>query len=197
MGRGDDVSVNRNWNLFAGDAEYKSNFALQFRTPYTFDRFRQDKFLRLRLPIRAFLGVCLCLWLYAYCCTTALNVVVWLVGLVAIGVGFYVGTVKRSWLGLRMALVWIEFWSQNATFSLSLEYGLMMHLLLFNVPTIIAGKQKLNVTRCTNHICVAPPSRYIVSLHGSSLLNDQQAELSGCGIRVSCDRGLDSVLRLR
>ena len=134
------MSLNRNWNLFAGDPEYKTNFALQFRMPYTFERYKQDKFLRLRLPIRAFLCACLVLWLYVYCSTAALNVGVWLVGLVTMGVGYYVGTVKQYMLWLRLSLLWVEFWFQCATFWQSEEQGLALHLLLFNLPTMLASK---------------------------------------------------------
>ena len=43
---------NKNWNMFAGDIEYKTNFFLQFETRYTHLHFQNDKFQRNRLLIK-------------------------------------------------------------------------------------------------------------------------------------------------
>lgn len=51
----------KNWNLFAGDLEYRTNFYLQFRSPFTFNRFQQDIFQRKRLPIKCSIWVLLIL----------------------------------------------------------------------------------------------------------------------------------------
>ena len=35
----------KNWNIFAGDPEYRTNFLLQFKVPFTFIRYQQDQFV--------------------------------------------------------------------------------------------------------------------------------------------------------
>ena len=38
----------RNWNIFAGEDEYKTNFFLRFKSNFTSKRFNQDKNLRMK-----------------------------------------------------------------------------------------------------------------------------------------------------
>jgi len=52
----------KNWNLFVGDTEYKTDFFLSFLSPFTDKRFKRDSYHRNRLYVRLSLAISAIFW---------------------------------------------------------------------------------------------------------------------------------------
>ncbi len=129
----------KNWNLFAGDLEYRSNFALEFGSPYTFERFKQEKFQRLLFPIKGYILVSLVFWFLAYWVFQSIGFISFHAGIAFHIAAFYFTKAKRSPLHVRLCFVFVEYMLQAATFTYAKNYFLLLHLTLFNIPTFILG----------------------------------------------------------
>jgi len=127
----------KNWNIFAGDNEYKKSFALTFFSDFTFDRFKQDKFQRLLLLIRGFIIGSMLFWAIGYFFFGFTGWVSFYAGFMLHGVSFYFAKAKFNPYYLRGVFFIIEYIMQRASFEYFEEKSFFMHLLIFNIPTFV------------------------------------------------------------
>ena len=127
----------KNWNLFAGDSEYKSNFALEFASPFTFDRFKQEKFQRLLFPVKGFICASALFWLLAY---TFFGFTSFFTLQTVLGfhiAAFYFARTKYTPLYVRVCFILVEYYLQAASFTYCTGYSIILHFVLFNIPTFV------------------------------------------------------------
>ncbi len=104
--------------------------------PFTFKRFKQDKFQRFQFPIRALVCAISLFWLALYLASRFANFFVFLLGLATQAAALYFARIKYSNWHVRLCLVLTEYFLQTA--SCQLCPG-MLHLVWFNVFTFTLG----------------------------------------------------------
>ena len=127
----------KNWNMFAGEKNYKCNFALEFVAPFTLERYKHDKFERLRFHVKSYLILSFLVWLsfYALCKPVRFISFAGVTGILCFA--SYMLLPKRSRVPCRFLLVLCEFWFQSELFATCTQLG--YYFIFFNIPTFISG----------------------------------------------------------
>ncbi len=108
---------------------------LEFEMPFTFKRFKQDKFQRFLFPIRALICATALFWAVLYFGTQFSNPIVFLLGLLSQASAFFLARIKFSNLHVRLCLILTEYFLQTTSYSLFAEGFLLLHLAWFNLFT--------------------------------------------------------------
>ena len=130
----------RNWNMFAGEDEYKTNFLLKFKSNFTSMRFNQDKNLRMRNFMKFTILLLSVIW-------TGLQFYLWdkwlinyLIVMLINAVAFYLTKMNKDFLNIRPLFFYMEIAWQIISYKYFIENGLFLHITLFNVLTYIISK---------------------------------------------------------
>ena len=129
----------KNWNLFVGDNTYKSNQVLEFVSPYTFDKFKHDKFQRYKFLIRGFACVTALGWMVVYMMTRFTNFITFLLGICSMVAAFYMTRTKYTSLHVRVCFLLVEYCFQASLFLYVRPFSLLLYLSLFNGVTFISS----------------------------------------------------------
>lgn len=135
---------NKNWNLFAGDIEYKTNCFLQFQVPFIFDRFMKDKLQRFRHLIRAFLCGLLIVWLLVCFVCKTLNFLQFFIVFLSLASSSYFYIYQQSNLYTRLFLCIVDHFTQTFLYSFLMPSSQIGFFALFNFQTFLAGKGVIN-----------------------------------------------------
>eukprot|EP01022_Parablepharisma_sp_SALTPOND_P030575 TRINITY_DN766_c0_g1_i1.p2 TRINITY_DN766_c0_g1~~TRINITY_DN766_c0_g1_i1.p2 ORF type:complete len:805 (+),score=93.80 TRINITY_DN766_c0_g1_i1:687-3101(+) len=158
----------KNWNVFAGDLEYKTNFFLKFKTPYTFIRYQNDKFQRYHSFIKYYLLFIAFTYLmllpfaiglsWLAFCLTSLGLVV---SYVLLHLHFH------NWI-VRLALFLPEFLWTQALFSAVNGKSFVLYLVISHVTAVITDS--LLVYEWEKHVLLQILKIVLKTLHDVSLI---------------------------
>lgn len=136
--------VAKNWNMFAGDEEYKTNCFLKFRSEFTSMRFKHDKYQRLTFQIKA--AICVSLLI-----VIAIYIFVWqktslkIYGCMLIhALLWHLLSRRCDALHLRACFLLLEYTYHEGCCLYLLPRSLPLHLLASHFPTFILGKLSRN-----------------------------------------------------
>ena len=125
----------KNWNMFAGETEYRCNFMLEFQKPFTLVRYVQDKFHRLRFHIKSYLIFILVAWIAfgIFGCGFSLR---FAEVMIAVAAAYYVTVIKKARVCGRLILAIGELFFQIELFASTSKDS---YILLFNLPTLFSN----------------------------------------------------------
>lgn len=130
----------KNWNLFAGDIEYKTNFFLQFLVPFVFERFTKDKFQRFRFAIRALICIYAITWIILGFFSKTISILHFVFMFLTLSCSYYFLTIQKSNILTCMMLFIADHFIQTALYHVYKPISLLTFFALFNIPTFIASK---------------------------------------------------------
>ncbi len=126
----------RNWNVLAGDPEYKTSFFLRFTDHNTFARFEQDKFLRYSFAIKSLIIVTGIMWILGFLARGGPSLIPFIAGAALLAVSYFRVTLTSSPRTVRFLYLFAEYYLQLALHAHA-EYT--TYLVLCNVLTFVAG----------------------------------------------------------
>jgi len=132
---------NKNWNIFAGELEYKSDFILRFKKSYTLERYKNDQFIRLHFFIKSyFMSEVLCWLLIGLYYFNEVSKINEISGFFFILGSYYMAKHMKNRFYARICQLLFEFAYQihlNTLFAKS-EINMGLYIAVFNIPTLIS-----------------------------------------------------------
>ncbi len=125
----------KNWNLFAGDLEYRTDFFLRFYSDFTTTRYLKDRFQRSFFPCRAFVTFSAVIWTFLHLSTELLGWPCFLLGLCCLAYSYHAISVRHSPWSARLPYLFIEYFGHKAL----AYYGQAVFLTFFSLPTNLAS----------------------------------------------------------
>ena len=130
----------RNWNVFAGDAEYKSNPALIFKENFTTKRYKNDQFLRFKFHIKSYLIAFGLFWIiFSLANWKVITFVKSFVAFCIIILSWFFTISKKDRIKGRLLLLFVEVFYGAELFSVLKDNSLGIYALLLNIPTMISN----------------------------------------------------------
>ncbi len=129
----------KNWNMFAGDQDYRSNPTLQFVAPFTLRRYKEDKFERLRFHIKAYLFACAMLWTAMWLLVDSVLLACFLSGLAAVVLAYHFTVSRRMRIAGRIVLAVLELCFRLEAFRAWGNVKPEYYAIIFGVPTFVSG----------------------------------------------------------
>jgi len=127
----------KNWNIFAGDSEFKTNFFLKFLSDFTDQRFRKDTFIRFFIPIKAMIILYGILLMISYILTRKLSIIFFGIAVILQGLSFYLIRTKFTANHVRFSMILSEFLLKFIIFEICQNTNFIIFIFISQILTFI------------------------------------------------------------
>eukprot|EP00826_Nyctotherus_ovalis_P038194 TRINITY_DN3568_c0_g3_i2.p1 TRINITY_DN3568_c0_g3~~TRINITY_DN3568_c0_g3_i2.p1 ORF type:complete len:386 (+),score=56.15 TRINITY_DN3568_c0_g3_i2:118-1275(+) len=128
-----------NWNLFVGDNEYKTDFILNFLSPFTLTRYVGDIFYRRQLIIKFTICTVSVAWSLVYYTISSFKLWHFVLGMIINSVAFCLVCLKRDLNYVRLCGIFFGLLLQGRLVFYCQEDACYSYIFLFRISNFVIG----------------------------------------------------------